>query len=198
MDSQLTLVAPSPPVCLSFSRDSMKNATLSLGSGAPTYTISTDPQNSCTEIWAAGSSDSEVLVRIAWKPILPDTIAFPDMNGGKEMRLTKWLRKAKLPDGSSVHFIETKHGNFFLKIHPVHRLALFRTHDPETIVAHWRYPTNNDEPWFPALILNGGAIKEADRPQIIAAFILRESRMRMKEEASRIALGSPGGSVVHA
>ncbi|KAJ7453325.1 hypothetical protein B0H11DRAFT_2245555 [Mycena galericulata] len=186
MDSQLTLVATSPSVCLSFSRNSMKNATLSLGSGIPTYIISTDPQNPWTEIRAAGTSDSEVLVRIAWKSVLADTIAFPEINGGKEMRLTKWLRKAKLSDGSTIHFIETKHGNFFLKIHPVHRLALFSAHDPETVVAHWRYPSNNDEPWLPALILRGGAIKDADRPQIIAAFLVREFKLRIKEEASRI------------
>ncbi|KAJ7453330.1 hypothetical protein B0H11DRAFT_2071820 [Mycena galericulata] len=196
MDSQLTLVPTTPSVYLSFSHNSMKNATLFLGA-TPVYTISTDPQVSSTEIRASGTS--ELLAHIATKPILPDTIAFPGINGGKEIRLTKWSRKSKLPDGSSIHIISTDHGNFFLKIHPVHRLALFREDDPETPVAHWQYPMANNidnELPLPTLILTG-AIRDADRAQVIAAFIVREFRVRMKEEASRVTLMGPGVIVAH-
>jgi hypothetical protein len=95
MDSQITLVS-APAARLMFSRDSMKNATLFLDSG-PAYTISTDTSNARTELRAA--STGELLARIARKEILPDTITFPAFNGGREMRLTKWLKKSKLSDG---------------------------------------------------------------------------------------------------
>jgi hypothetical protein len=78
-----------------FSQDNMKNATLLLDSG-PAYTISTDTSNAHTELRAAGTD--ELLARVARKEFLPDTIRFPALNGGKEMRLTKWLRKFKLSD----------------------------------------------------------------------------------------------------
>jgi hypothetical protein len=97
MDSQLTLVTVAPEVRLFFSTDSMKNVTLFLDS-APAYMISTDEQNSCTELCAAGTG--ELLARITRKDVLPDSIVFPNVNGSKEMRLAKWLKKSKLADGS--------------------------------------------------------------------------------------------------
>jgi hypothetical protein len=96
MDSQLTLVSIAPAARLVFSQDSMKNATLFLDSG-PAYTISTDTSNARTELRAAGTG--ELLARIVRKEIMPDTITFPALNGGKEIRLTKWLKKSKLSDG---------------------------------------------------------------------------------------------------
>jgi hypothetical protein len=96
MDSQITLVSVAPAARLMFSRNSMKNATLFLDSG-PAYTISTDISKAHTELRAAGTG--ELLARIAQKEILPDTITFPVLNGGKEIRLTKWLKKSKLSDG---------------------------------------------------------------------------------------------------
>jgi hypothetical protein len=97
MDSQLTLVDPSPPIFLKFDTNSMTNATLSLNS-VPMYIISTDSPGAITEIRAAGTN--EVLARILRKGLLPDTIKFPDLNAGKDMRLSKWLKSIKLPDGS--------------------------------------------------------------------------------------------------
>jgi hypothetical protein len=97
MDSQLTLVTVAPEIRLMFDRDSMKNATLLLDS-VPAYTISTDTTNACTELRVTGTG--ELLARVAWKDILPDTITFPTVNGGREMGLKKWLNKSKLSDGS--------------------------------------------------------------------------------------------------
>lgn len=146
MESQLTLVTIAPEVRLLFSADSMKNATLFLDS-APAYMISTDEQNSCTELRTAGTR--ELLARITRKEVLPDSIMFPNLNGGKEMRLAKWLKKSKLADGScaivpitlcsyhcslgadifvspfsSIFGVETEHGTFVLRAHPAHRLAV--------------------------------------------------------------------------
>lgn len=98
MDSQLTLVDPSPPVYLTFGTNSMINTTLYRDSPSrPAYTLSTQLQGSTTELRA--SSTSEVLARISRKEVLPSTIAFLNVNDGKEMRLSKWMQRLKLPDG---------------------------------------------------------------------------------------------------
>ncbi len=99
MDSQLTLVDSALPICLTFSKDSMINTTLYRDS-RPVYTISTELQGTTTEIRAAGTA--ELLARICRNDILPNTVAFPSINDGKVMRLSKWLRGCKLPDGRSV------------------------------------------------------------------------------------------------
>jgi hypothetical protein len=79
-----------------FSTDSMINATLHRDS-QPAYTITTELQGSTTEIRTAGTS--QLLARITRREVLPDIIAFPNINGGKDMRLGKWMRRCKLPDG---------------------------------------------------------------------------------------------------
>jgi hypothetical protein len=138
MDSQLTLVDPARAISLVFDINSMLYSTLFLNS-RPAYTIFTPPEGSPTEICVAGTS--ELLVRITYKPILPDTICFPDTNGGKGTRLSKWLRRCTLPDGlyvtrrndglpakavayREVHAIDTEVGKFLLKRDLRYRLAV--------------------------------------------------------------------------
>jgi hypothetical protein len=74
----------------------MINTTLLLRS-IPAYTISTALQGATTEIRTAVTS--ELVACISHKEILPDTIIFPKVGDGKEMRLKNWLRKTKLPSG---------------------------------------------------------------------------------------------------
>ncbi|KAJ7486950.1 hypothetical protein FB451DRAFT_1228389 [Mycena latifolia] len=185
MDSQLTLVVTAPTRRLLFNTDSMKNATLFLDfASVPAYTISTDSKNSCTELRAA--STGELLARITRKDVLPDTIAFPQVDGGTEMRMSKWLRKTALPDGSPAHVMDTEHGKYFLKSNPVHRLALFSEHELETPVAHWEH---RDDTLPPVLVIQSGSTAwGATQPQIIAAFIVREFKLRMTEKASERSL----------
>lgn len=136
MESQLTLVNPAPPVSFTFATNSMINTTLYRDS-RPAYTLSTELQGSTTELRA--SDTSELLARISRKEILPDTITFPSINDGKEMRLSKWMRRCKLPDGrydgtllgccvpmcfSHAHAIDTEVGVCLLKKHRIHRLAV--------------------------------------------------------------------------
>ncbi|KAJ7036342.1 hypothetical protein C8F04DRAFT_953916 [Mycena alexandri] len=180
MDSQLTLVNPTPPVCLDFSTDSMINTTLYRDS-RPAYTISTELQGSTTELRTAGTL--QLLARICRKEVLPDTVSFPNINDGKDLRLSKWLRRCTLPDGIHAHLIETEVGNCLLKKHIDHRLALFAEYDPETPVAHWE---RRDGTSPLSLILYAGT--ENFHPQIIAAFIVQELKMRMAEKADLVAL----------
>ncbi|KAF7360058.1 hypothetical protein MVEN_00733900 [Mycena venus] len=200
MDSQLTLVPVAPAVRLMFSKDSMKNATLFLDS-VPIYVISTDAQNACTELRAAGSGGGELLARITRKEILPDAVAFPALNGGKEIRLAKWLKKSKLADGSSTHVINTftVHGTFFLMAHPVHRLALFQEDDLQKPIAQWERVNGTGTSSPPIIVIEAGPWEvESLRPCIIAAFIVQEFKMRMKEQAGSVtlAMGRPAGQFV--
>ncbi|KAJ7879375.1 hypothetical protein B0H13DRAFT_2346127 [Mycena leptocephala] len=160
----------------------------------PAYTLSIDTSNVHTELRAAGTG--ELLARIARKEIIPDTIAFPALNGGREMRSTKWLTKSKLSDGCSAHVIKTKHGNFTLKTHPVHRLALFREDDLETPGAHWQRASTgtSTSTTTPTLVLRPGThIWVSAWPEIIMAFVVQESKMRMREQANQPALGRATG-----
>ncbi|KAJ7486890.1 hypothetical protein FB451DRAFT_774768 [Mycena latifolia] len=180
MDSQLTLVNDTPPVYLTFLPDNMNNTTIFLNS-RPAYQISTALQGSTTEIRA--SDTSELLVRISRKEILPTTIAFPRISNGKDLRLSKWMVRQKLPEGGHVHVIETEVGKCLLRKHPVHRLALFTEYDLENPVAHWRRP---DDTSPLSLVLYPGT--ENFHPEIIAAFTIQELKMRMTEKADSIAL----------
>ncbi|KAF7341684.1 Peptide methionine sulfoxide reductase [Mycena sanguinolenta] len=178
MDSQLTLVNLPPPLCLTFSTNSMINVILYRDS-QPAYIISTDLRigGSTTEIRAADGT--EVLARVTRKELLPDTIAFPHINGGEEMRLSKWLRRCKLSDNSDAHVIETEVGNCVLKKwHNAYRLALFAEYDLETPVAHWER-ANSISPL--SLMFYSGT--ENFHPQIIAAFTIMELKMRREENA---------------
>lgn len=107
MDSEL-LVSASPPVHLTFSDNSMINATLYRDSH-PVYTIATASQGLNTEI--RSSHTSELLARITRRSFLPDLITFPNHDGGKEMRLSNWMRRCMLPDGRYARFcgIYSKH-----------------------------------------------------------------------------------------
>ncbi|KAJ7875034.1 hypothetical protein B0H13DRAFT_1723284 [Mycena leptocephala] len=184
MDSQLTLVDSAPPICLTFSKDSMINTTLYRDS-RPVYTISTELQGTTTEIRAAGTA--ELLARICRNDILPNTVAFPSINDGKVMRLSKWLRGCKLPDGSHAYVIETELGNYFLKKHRTHRLVLFTEHDLETPIARWELSSGSSPL---SLILYPGT--ENFYPEIIAAFTIQDLKMRTAGQSGTVALQRPG------
>ncbi|KAJ7231149.1 hypothetical protein B0H12DRAFT_1146817 [Mycena haematopus] len=181
MDSQQTLVSPSLSIRLTFSANSMTNAALSRDS-RPAYTITTQLQGSTTDIRASGRT--EVLARISRKDFLPDTVKFPNINGGKEVRLSKWMRPLKLPDGSHAHIIETEVGNCVLKTHPVYRLEVFSEHNLDTPIAHWEL-ANETRPL--SLMLCAGT--DTFYSQVIAAFTIQDLRMRMTEKSSRMAFG---------
>lgn len=82
--------------CLLFEQNSMLDSTIT-DNASPIYRVSTNEHGSVTELRAAGPNT--VLARIARKEILPDTVKFPDMKGGKSMRVSKWLKRTTQKDG---------------------------------------------------------------------------------------------------
>ncbi|KAJ6453718.1 hypothetical protein C8R45DRAFT_1038723 [Mycena sanguinolenta] len=180
MDSQ-SLSSNYSPVCLTFSKNSMINATLSRDS-RPAYTLTTKLQGSTTEIRAPGST--EVQARISSNLFLPDTVEFPNIRGGPKVRLSKWMKNCKLADGSRAHIIETEMGKCVLKQHHVYRLALFMEHDLDNPIARWYLGSGNSQL---SLILSQGT--ETFHLQVIAAFIIQELRMRGTETSSQMAFG---------
>ncbi|KAJ7153986.1 hypothetical protein C8R43DRAFT_1186882 [Mycena crocata] len=174
MDSQVTLVDPSPLISLRFNVDNMANTTLSLNS-TPIYTISTDSRGASTEIRAANTN--VVLARILRKGMLPDTISFPTLSGGKEVRVNKWLKPVKLlADGTQGSMIETEGEAYVLRKYRLHRLApLFPEHDTENPAAYLQRPTVAT-PLPLAIMLQPGT--ENFRVPLIAAFIIQEQKTR--------------------
>ncbi|KAJ7436484.1 hypothetical protein B0H11DRAFT_1754780 [Mycena galericulata] len=188
MDSQITLVNLSPPVCLTFSADSMINATLFLDS-RPTYKLSTKLQGTTTKLRAVDTS--ALLARITRREVLPNTVTFPNVGDGKEMRVSSWLKRCKLEDGIEACIIETGVGKCFLKRDRKYRLALYSEYDPDNPVAHWK----RTDPASPlSLILYPGT--EDFHPQIIAAFTIEELKMRMLEKMDSVALSRAAANQV--
>ncbi|KAF7296266.1 hypothetical protein HMN09_01095900 [Mycena chlorophos] len=187
MDSQLTLVNPAPPLLLTFSANSMSNATL-FSDRQAVYTLSTQltRADSVTELRRVG--DSAVVARISRKSILPDTVAFPaapDEGSGnvREVKTSKWMKKCKLADGTQAHAFDTEMGQCLLRRHLQYRLALFTEFDTETPIAHWEKGSS------PPSLLISSSVPEAFHPQVICAFIIEEFKMRMAEKADVIAQG---------
>lgn len=111
MDSQLTLLNPSPPPSLLFSTRNIRNTSIYLSSDpsprTPRYTVTTDnaKPGSGTRIVDARAEGGERVIAVLYlKDVLPDVIVFPggqwQGGGGEEVKVkvNKWLRKGVLPD----------------------------------------------------------------------------------------------------
>lgn len=94
--SEVTLITPTPQIRLEFESNSMLD-TIVLRHSDPLYTVSTNKHRSTTEMRVAMTH--ELVAHIERKELLPDTVAFACDNGGKAMRVSKWLKHMKLADG---------------------------------------------------------------------------------------------------
>ncbi|KAJ7611276.1 hypothetical protein FB45DRAFT_1065943 [Roridomyces roridus] len=175
----------SHPKSLHFGTDSMVNTTLYSGS-QPLYKLS--PKGVAgTSLELTAIATSALVARINRNAFLPDTVVFPE-SGGSELKLRKWMKEYKV-DGAPAHLIDTAQGPCILKMHVQHRLVLYRQEDqedPESFMAHWHRGADDRL----SLMLYPGT--EYLYPQIIAAFILAEQKMRMVEKRSVLARSSAG------
>jgi hypothetical protein len=72
-------------------------ATTITQNGVPLYKVTTSQHGSMTEIRTTGTDT--LVARIARKELFPDTVTFPDTNGGKAVRVSKWLKAGTGADG---------------------------------------------------------------------------------------------------
>ena len=99
MDSQLTLLNPSPPPSLVFSNSSVKNTSIYLSTEpkTPLYHITSD--NHDYDLHIQDARTQCIIATVQRKDILPDLIIFPGLREGKssmKVRVSKWMRKGKL------------------------------------------------------------------------------------------------------
>ncbi|KAJ7488276.1 hypothetical protein FB451DRAFT_734368 [Mycena latifolia] len=163
---------------LVFERNSMLSTTVTRG-GSPLYAISTDQHGSTTEVRAPGTDT--LLVRIARRDILPDTIAFPADANSKPMRLSKWLKRSTLVDGFPAATFDTPAGAWVLRTHPVYRLAVY-TADLTRIIAHWQ-----PDAAMVLVLAKGTTLDAASEVRILAAFLYEEQRMRVADRNGEVA-----------
>ncbi|KAJ7611274.1 hypothetical protein FB45DRAFT_1037607 [Roridomyces roridus] len=190
MYSALAL-APRAQVRLTFFPDSMNNSTLYLGGLARYKLCTTGPFDSLVEISERGTSDSlAVVARISHNVVRPSTVVFPRVRGDQsEWKVKKWMAECTV-DGNVAHLIELDSiGQCLLKLHREYRLALYTPDDPRTPIAHWQRGTARNSPL--SLVLYPGT--ENIQPQIMAAFVIQEQRMRMVEKKNGLAL-APGAA----
>lgn len=107
-DSQATLVNRDP-LTLVFSHNSVLNATLT-AAGKTRYIIATKDKrgSSKTSVLDAGMEPQRLIACIDRGGILPATVAFPERNNEKPVRIGKWLKSDKLSDGLYVKTIFDK------------------------------------------------------------------------------------------
>jgi hypothetical protein len=81
---------------LVFETNSMTATTITQD-GVPLYKVTTSQHGSMTEIRTTGTDT--LVARIARKELFPDTVTFPDANGGKAKQVSKWLKAGTGADG---------------------------------------------------------------------------------------------------
>lgn len=101
MDSQVTLVAPSPPLSILFNSYSLRNAHISLSTvpSKALYTVHTTPLSPSGNTTLYICTGDQTLVVVQQNEMFPDQITFHEENGVKrKVSVSKWLKKGTLPD----------------------------------------------------------------------------------------------------
>ncbi|KAJ6555838.1 hypothetical protein B0H19DRAFT_1151324 [Mycena capillaripes] len=155
----------------------MVNTTI-LRNSSPAYTVSTRWATSPTNIHAAGTG--ALLAKINPRTLLSDTVMFRHAYEGKEVKLSKWLQRERLDDGSPASVLLLCGERRFLIRHNEYGLTLFAA-DMRTILARWR-PETKSLPL--ALVISRGM--ETFETEILTAFLFEEGKLRSAE-------GKPGG-----
>ncbi|KDR82288.1 hypothetical protein GALMADRAFT_240780 [Galerina marginata CBS 339.88] len=176
--SEVTLVNPSPPTKLTFTKPGTLNNTLLLDN-RPYFKVATlDPAGARTTITDAQTN--ELLVTIKRKSFQSDTIKFAHRYGGKSVKQKDWLVAGNMEDGSPKWTIQTSVGDFIWRRDIVYRLALCPENDIEHPVAYCQFPTLEDRSISWALLLTRGT--ESFRDEIVASFLILEQVLRIEEK----------------
>jgi len=190
MESQETLVNPSPPARYHFSSDSVKNTRIFSSTGSPaspTYTITTD--NKAEKRTEVRNARGDVVAVWTRKDLLSDTIAWAGRYGGKSTPVNKWLKKVDGADGLPVHALTTPFGPILFHSSLKHRVAAYL---PSTFASTSSigeaqpiaYLTPRAQGCNPALVLSTPAQAEDIRDEIVLAILVLEHKLRTSDMAA--------------
>lgn len=101
MDSQVTLVDPSPSVSLVFDSYSVRNARIALSTNPSQilYTINTAQPKPAADSASYIRAGERTLAAIQQNEVLPDKVTFYAEDGAKtKVSVNKWLKKGTLSD----------------------------------------------------------------------------------------------------
>lgn len=101
MDSQVTLVAPPPPLSILFNSYSLRHAHISLSTSPSNilYTVHTAPLNPTGSTALYICMGNRTVVVVQQNEMLPDKITFYEENGAQRKdSVRKWLKKGALPN----------------------------------------------------------------------------------------------------
>ncbi|KAG9225705.1 hypothetical protein CCMSSC00406_0007562 [Pleurotus cornucopiae] len=204
MDSTITLVNPSTPVTLVFTKNSTTNTGIALKGPESRilYSVSSDALT-CSKTTIADSTGTVAIINK--RDILPSTVSFPSRDGQGSMKLSKWLREQKTSDGHPIMMIETTLGQFGWK-YDTTRIALWPSGDegdgPPTACLR---PATSEFPM--SLIIDPSGLALASErawmrdaktrafvEDVLVSALVIEHRLRVKDRMYHAAADIPRGS----
>ncbi|KAF7296268.1 Peptide methionine sulfoxide reductase [Mycena chlorophos] len=152
------------------------------------YTLSTQVLSRTGEYSIAelrSARDKRLVARITRRSIKADTVWFPTNDSDTEAaveeqwKISKWMKRCKLSDGTYGHVINAEIGQCILRRHPEYRLALFTEFDSETPVAYWTHTTPSSSSKLPSLLISP-LVPSSLHAQVVCAFLIEELKLRMR------------------
>ncbi|KZP17219.1 hypothetical protein FIBSPDRAFT_957396 [Athelia psychrophila] len=187
MDSQVTLVNPSPSVSLVFDSYSIRNARIALSTNPfqIMYTIHTAQPKPTADSASYIRAGERTLAAIQQNEVLPDKVTFYAHDGAKtKVSVNKWLKKGTLSDHYPVRFMIFDGSSYYWKSDKNFRLALYNSNDHQCPIA-----TYTSASPVAIVILAEHQMLLAHAPEVLAAFIIQESKMRQVEKSRERGVG---------
>jgi len=201
-ESQATLVNPIS-VSLPFTSTVPLNTTILYGN-LPMFRIFSDENIQRTQV--VEQRCGQTVAVIEWNNIFSDTVSFPSRNGGKKVKISKWLQTQQPSNGSRVIAMNAAIGRCYWKSDKTFRLALYMSDDPEfsTPFAYLQQASQSSGLRTPMtlniqtsqLSLNERGLLALDDPwtlevlyDIITAALILEHRAQMQEKRYLLADG---------
>ncbi|OAX39453.1 hypothetical protein K503DRAFT_799641 [Rhizopogon vinicolor AM-OR11-026] len=187
MDSATTLVNPGPPTYYFLTSTNLANTTIYTRPDIPLYTITDTSDGKLTKI-NDQRTPGRTIATFHQREILPNTVSFPERNGGAPISVQKWLRRSKLADGTTGFVMETDYGPYVWKIVSRHRQKVYAQCDLTRPIASCSlHPTlSNGRPAF-SLEYDAEPLRE----DIVVAYLLQRQRVMSEDKAIELFVGSP-------
>ncbi|KAF9233800.1 hypothetical protein BU15DRAFT_79780 [Melanogaster broomeanus] len=185
MDSLVTLVNPASQTPYFLSNTRLKDAVIYARPDVPLYKVTSDSKQ--IQI-SDGCTPGRVIAVLHRRELLPDTVSFPGRIGGTRISVQKWLRRTKLPDGSSAYVMETSYGRYIWKVVSGHHHEIFPDYDPDGVIASVHLHQTLS-PAQPALVLHSRA--EPLRDDLVVAYLIQMNKVMTEDRALNLFAGFP-------